>query len=86
MAATMATKITAVLDGDLGGGPADETARSGIGGTDYEIDLSPNNATAFRRQFAPLHRILQQGWRGQRQRPGRTAGSQAWSADIRAWP
>ena len=32
----MATKITAVLEDDLEGGPADETVRFGIGGTDYE--------------------------------------------------
>jgi hypothetical protein len=33
-------KITVVLEEDLGGGPADETVRSGIGYTSYEIDLS----------------------------------------------
>ena len=38
--ATTAAKITVALDDDLDGGPADETARSGIGGTGYEIDLS----------------------------------------------
>ena len=40
MEATTAAKITVDLDDDLGGGPADETARSGIGGTGYKIDLS----------------------------------------------
>jgi hypothetical protein len=35
----MAAKIAVVLDDDLDGGPADETARSGIGGTGYAIDL-----------------------------------------------
>ena len=40
MAATMAAKITVVLEDDLDGGPADETSRSRIGGTNYEIDLS----------------------------------------------
>jgi hypothetical protein len=38
--ATTAAKITVALDDDLDGGPADETARSGIGCTDYEIELS----------------------------------------------
>jgi hypothetical protein len=33
MYATVATKITVVLDDDSDGGPADETVRSGIGGT-----------------------------------------------------
>jgi Lsr2 len=54
MEATMATKITVVLEDDLDGGPADETVRFGIGGTEYEIDLSATNAAAFRRQFAPF--------------------------------
>ena len=49
----MATKMTAVLEYDLDGGPADETVRFGVGGTGYEIGLSTKNATAFRRQLAP---------------------------------
>ena len=32
MEATMATKITVVLEDDLEGGPADETVRFGVGG------------------------------------------------------
>jgi hypothetical protein len=52
--ATMATKITVALEDDLDGGPADETVRFGIGGTEYEIDLSATNAVAFRRQSAPF--------------------------------
>jgi hypothetical protein len=40
MATTMATKITVVLDNDLDAGPKDKTVRSGMGGADYEIDLS----------------------------------------------
>jgi hypothetical protein len=40
MDATTAAKIAVALDDDLVGGPADETVRSGIGGTDYEIELS----------------------------------------------
>ena len=42
----MTTKITVVLEDDLDGGPADETVRFGIGGTDYEIDLNASNAAA----------------------------------------
>ena len=52
----MAQKITVALEDDLDGGPADETVRFGLGGTDYEIDLSTKNADAFRRQLAPFHR------------------------------
>ena len=43
MGATVATKITVVLEDDLEGGPADETVRFGIGGTGYEIDLNAAN-------------------------------------------
>ena len=42
------------LEDDLDGGPADETVRFGLGGTDYEIDLSTSNATAFRAQLEPF--------------------------------
>jgi len=44
----MAHKITVALDDDLDAGPAEETVRFGIGGTEYEIDLSNKNAAAFR--------------------------------------
>jgi hypothetical protein len=50
----MAQKITVTLEDDLDGGPAAETVRFGLGGAEYEIDLSKKNATAFRRQLAPF--------------------------------
>jgi hypothetical protein len=83
MEATMATKITVVSDDHLDGGPADETVRFGIDGTDYEIDLSTNNAAAFRRQLAPTSKHVRRA--RIRRRPGRTVASRACSADIRAW-
>ena len=49
----MAQKITVALEDDLDGGPADETVRFGIGGAEYEIDLSKKNARALRRRLAP---------------------------------
>jgi hypothetical protein len=39
--------MTVVLEDDLDGGPADETVRFGLGGAEYEIDLSKKNAAAF---------------------------------------
>jgi Lsr2 len=81
----MAQKITVALEDDLDGGPADETVRFGLGGTDYEIDLSTKNATAFRRQLEPFIERARRTGRGQRRRPGRTASSRERSADIRAW-
>ena len=81
----MAQKVTVALEDDLDGGPADETVRFGLGGTDYEIDLSAKNATAFRRQLAPFIEHARRAGRGPRRRPGRTASSRERSADIRAW-
>jgi hypothetical protein len=81
----MAQKITVALEDDLDGGPADETVRFGLGGTEYEIDLSTKNASAFRRQLAPFIEHARRAGRGQRRRPGRTAPSRERSADIRAW-
>ena len=49
----MATRIAVALEDDLSGGPADETMRFGLGGFDYEIDLSKKNAAAFRKKIAP---------------------------------
>ena len=53
MEATMAQRVSVELEDDLDGGPADETLRFGIGGAEYEIDLSKKNASKFRRQIAP---------------------------------
>jgi len=36
----MARRVTVALEGDLDGGPADETVRFGFGGAEFEIDLS----------------------------------------------
>lgn len=81
----MAQKITVALEDDLDGGPAEQTVRFGIGGTEYEIDLSNKNATTFRRQLAPFIEHARKAGRGQRRRPGRTAASREHSGDIRAW-
>jgi hypothetical protein len=81
----MAQKITVALEDDIDGGPADETVRFGLGGADYEIDLSKKNAAAFRRQLAPFIEHARRAGRGPRRRPGRTASSRERSADIRAW-
>jgi hypothetical protein len=81
----MAQKITVALEDDLDGGPADETLRFGLDGSEYEIDLSSKNATAFRRQLAPFIDHARKTGRGQRHRPGRSASSRERSGGIRAW-
>ena len=79
----MATKITVALEDDLDGGPADETVRFEVGGTEYEIDLNKKNARAFRKQLAPFVEHARRAGRGQR-RP-RTSSRRQRSGDIRAW-
>ena len=81
----MAQKVTVALEDDLDGGPADETVRFGIGGAEYEIDLSKKNARALRRRLAPFMDHARKAGRGPRRRTGRTAASRERSADIRAW-
>jgi nucleoid-associated protein Lsr2 len=79
----VAQKITVALEDDLDGGPADETVRFGVGGTQYEIDLSKKNARAFRKQLAPSVEHARKAGRGQRR--SRTSSSRQRSGDIRAW-
>jgi Lsr2 len=81
----MATKMTVELEDDLEGGPADETLRFGLDGTEYEIDLNKKNAARFRRQFTPFVEHARKAGKGQRRRSGRTASSRVRSGDIRAW-
>jgi hypothetical protein len=81
----MAQKITVALEDDLDGGPADETVRFGLGGSEYEIDLSTKNANEFRRQLAPFIEHSRRTGRGQRRRPGRATSSREHSGNIRAW-
>ena len=79
----MATKIAVALEDDLDGGPADETVRFAVGGSQYEIDLNKKNARAFRKQLAPFVEHARKAGRGQR-RP-RPSSSRQRSGDIRAW-
>ena len=69
----MAQKVTVELEDDLDGGPAGETVRFGVDGSDYEIDLSAKNAAALRRKLAPFIEHARKAGRGSRRRPGRTA-------------
>jgi hypothetical protein len=81
----MATKIAVALEDDLDGGPADETLRFAIDGTEYEIDLSKKNAKTFRKGLASFTEHARKAGRGQRRRPARTSATRGRSGDIRAW-
>ncbi|MGE5131694.1 MAG: histone-like nucleoid-structuring protein Lsr2 [Gemmatimonadota bacterium] len=80
----MARRTIVTMEDDLGGGPADETVRFGIGGAEYEIDLNKKNATRFRKEIAPFIEHARKAGRPAR-RPVRTAASRRRSHDIRAW-
>ena len=77
--------MTAALEDDLDGGPADETVRFGYEGAAYEIDLSAKNARAFRKQLAPFIAHARQADRGSVRRPARTAAIRQRSGEVRAW-
>jgi nucleoid-associated protein Lsr2 len=80
----MARKVTVALQDDLDGGPADETVRFGFGGTEYEIDLSEENARAFRAQLAPfVQRARHAG--GTARRAPRAAAARRRGGEVRAW-
>ena len=81
----MAQKVTVTLEDDLTGGPADETVRFAVDGTDYEIDLSAKNAAAFGTLLAPYVEHARTAGPVQGRRTGRTAASRQRSGDIRAW-
>ncbi len=81
----MAQKITVALQDDLDGGVADRTVRFGLGGVDYEIDLSEPNARAFRDQLAPFVEHARKAVRTGSGRPLRSASSRHRSEAIRAW-
>jgi len=81
----MATRIAIALEDDLDGGPADETLRFGIGGAEYEIDLSKKNAKNFRKRVGPFVEHARRAGRGPRRRPARPSSARERSGDIRAW-
>ena len=80
----MARRTIVTMEDDLGGGPADETVRFGIGGAEYEIDLNKKNAARFRKDVAPFIEHARKAGRPAR-RPVRTAASRRRSHEIRAW-
>ncbi len=81
----MATRIAVALEDDLDGGPANETVRFGVGGAEYEIDLSKKNAKTFRAGVAPFVEHARKAGRGARRRSARPSSATARSGDIRAW-
>src|SRR5215831_15695585 len=73
------------LEDDLTGGPADETVRFGLDGTEYEVDLNTRHAGELRRQLAPFVEHARLARRSRSRAGARTAASRERSRDIRAW-
>jgi Lsr2 len=80
----MVRRTIVALEDDLDGGPADETVRFGVGGSEYEIDLSERNAAKLRKQLAPFVEHARRAG-SQPRRPVRTAASRRRSREIRDW-
>jgi hypothetical protein len=74
-----------MLEDDLDGGPADETLRFGIDGSEYEIDLNDKNAARFHKLLAPFVERARRAGRVPRRAVRRTAASRRRSRDIRMW-
>ena len=81
----MAQKVTVALEDDLDGGPAAETVRFGLGGAQYEIDLSKKNASKFRKELSLFIEHARKAGRAQPRHAARTSTSRQRSGDIRAW-
>ena len=81
----MAQKVKIILVDDLDGGSADETVRFGLDGSQYEIDLSNDNAKNLR---AALKQYVDAGRKtgGRTGRPRGTGASRSnEAAQIREW-
>ena len=87
----VARREIVVLEDDLDGGKADETVKFGLDGTQYEIDLSKDNAGKLREAFAPFITVARKASRGGVVVGGRTATRSSAAADreqnkaVRAW-
>jgi Lsr2 len=84
----VAQRTEIVFTDDLDGGPADETVRFGIDGTQYEIDLSKTHADELRSALEPFVASARRaaGGGGAR-RPARPAARRGGPSpsDVRAW-
>ena len=82
----MAQKVTVSLQDDLDGGPAAETVRFALAGSEFEIDLNEKNARKFRQQITPfLEHARRAGKIGGARSASRGAASRARTSRIRAW-
>ncbi|MEV0131376.1 Lsr2 family protein [Dactylosporangium sp. NPDC050688] len=80
----MARRSIQVLVDDLDGGPADETVRFALDGTNYEIDLNTTNAAKLRAAVGPFLQAATPARRNTRKAASHT-GRDRDGPEIRAW-
>lgn len=80
----MAQRVQIILEDDYDGGEADETVAFGLDGSDYEIDLSSDNASKLRDALAPWIASARKTGGRRARRSARQANGPG-SAEIRAW-
>lgn len=86
----MGQKVHVVMFDDIDGGDAEETVAFGLDGTDYEIDLSANNAAGLREALAQYVGSARKA-KGRRNSSrstsgrGRRSGGSPAPAEIRTW-
>ena len=81
----MAQKVQVVLTDDLDGGPAVETLAFMVDGTSYEIDLSEENAAAFREELRPyVEGARKAGASSKRTAPAKAPRARSAGADLSA--
>jgi hypothetical protein len=82
----MARNISVVTTDDIDGSTDAETVSFGLGGVNYEIDLSDANRTRLTDTFAPFIAAARKARSGSRRSSGRiTASPSLDRAAVRAW-
>jgi hypothetical protein len=87
----MAQRVVTLLTDDIDGDEAAETVRFGMDGTEFEIDLNEENASAMREAFRPyMEKARRAGGRassstGRRAAAANTKTNAAQLKAIRAW-
>ena len=80
----MAQRTQVLYVDDIDGGEAEGTIRFGLGGTDYEIDLSKKHADEFAQAIGPFIEAARKVTSGRRPARGPRAPRHDQS-DVRAW-
>ena len=81
----MATKTNVLLIDDLTQEPADTTVRFGLNGTDYEIDLTNENAEEFREMLDTYMHAGRKVGGTRRRRRGSSPVADVDPKAVRAW-